>query len=291
MKPHASHPCLVAFLLTALAALGPAVAGGEQPAADPGAPLHLHLRTRVQPFKGQDRWDEVVLEKDLAPRETALIICDMWDNHWCPAAAKRCGALAVKMEPVLAAARRRGVTIIHAPSECMDFYKDAPQRRRMAAVPRLTPPKPLELTDPPLPIDDKDGGCDDADAPKPYRAWTRENPALTIAEEDFISDNGPEVYSLLRQRGIKTLLICGVHTNMCVCNRSFAIKQMTRWGIPCVLIRDLTDSMYNPKRAPFVSHDAGTELVVEHIEKYWCPSVLSGDLLSAGTGRDRLKGR
>jgi hypothetical protein len=37
--------------------------------------------------------------------------------------------------------------------------------------------------------------------------------------------------------------------------------------------------MYNPKKAPFVSHDEGTELVVKHIEKYWCPSVLSKDLL------------
>ena len=29
---------------------------------------------------------------------------------------------------------------------------------------------------------------------------------------------------------------------------------------------------------PFVSHAEGTQLVVEQIEKYWCPSVLSKDL-------------
>jgi hypothetical protein len=62
---------------------------------------------------------------------------------------------------------------------------------------------------------------------------------------------------------------------MCILNRSFAIKQMTKWGIHCVLVRDLTDAMYDPKDLPFVTHDRGTELVVEHIEKYWCPSVLS----------------
>jgi len=73
----------------------------------------------------------------------------------------------------------------------------------------------------------------------------------------------------------------GVHTNMCVLNRSFAIKQMSKWGIRCALVRDLTDTMYNPRDRPFVAHDKGTELVVEHIEKYWCPSLTSAQLLSA----------
>ena len=73
----------------------------------------------------------------------------------------------------------------------------------------------------------------------------------------------------------------GVHTNMCVLNRTFAIKQMTKWGVRCVLVRDLTDSMYNPKDRPFVAHDRGTGLVIEHIEKYWAPTVLSADLVAA----------
>jgi hypothetical protein len=73
----------------------------------------------------------------------------------------------------------------------------------------------------------------------------------------------------------------GVHTNMCILNRTFAIKQMTKWGVRCVLVRDLTDSMYNPKDRPFVAHDRGTALVIEHIEKYWAPTVLSADLIAA----------
>ncbi|MBT5709898.1 isochorismatase, partial [Candidatus Poribacteria bacterium] len=68
--------------------------------------------------------------------------------------------------------------------------------------------------------------------------------------------------------------------NMCVLGRSFGIRQMTRWGIRVALVRDLTDAMYNPAMAPHVSHDEGTELVVQHIEKYWCPTVLSSDLLN-----------
>ena len=243
--------------------------------------LRLHLRTRVEAQKGSGVWDEVGLTKSVAPSETAILICDMWDKHWCQKATERCEVMARKMGPVLDSARALGMLVIHAPSECMDFYKDTPQRRRIQSVTRIEPPKPLDLVDPPLPVDSSDGGCDDAQPTKSYKAWSRQHAAIPIGEEDVISDNGVEIYSCLKQRGIKNLIIMGVHTNMCVLGRSFGIRQMTRWGIRCVLVRDLTDAMYNPKKSPFVSHEEGTELVIQHIEKYWCPSILSPDLMQS----------
>ncbi len=245
----------------------------------PEGTLRLKLRTRVETFKGSGRWDEVNLVKEVPVAEVAIIICDMWDKHWCEGATERCRALADKMAPVLTAARAKGVQIIHAPSETMNFYRETPQRRRVLLAPLVEMPKPLEISDPPLPIDDSDGGCDTPQKPW-YKAWTRQIAKIEIGEFDGISDNGDEVYPFLRQLGIRYLIVMGVHTNMCVLNRTFAIRQMTRRGIQCILARDLTDTMYNPKMRPFVSHDRGTELVVEHIEKYWCPSVLSSDLMA-----------
>jgi hypothetical protein len=67
---------------------------------------------------------------------------------------------------------------------------------------------------------------------------------------------------------------------MCILNRTFAIKQMTKW-VRCILLRDLTDAMYDPQDAPHVSHQQGTELVVEYIEKYWSPTALSEELSRA----------
>jgi nicotinamidase-related amidase len=241
--------------------------------------LRLNLRSRVQPFKNTDAWQEVTVVREFSARETAIVVCDMWDDHWCKKAAQRCDVLAKKMEPILHAARSRGVTIIHAPSDCMDYYKDTPQRKVMSTIKKVELPKNRELPDPPLPVDTKEGGCDDDKPVASVKAWTRQHAAITIADKDVISDRGDEVYSYLQQKGIKNLLICGVHTNMCVLHRTFAIKQMTRWGMHCVLIRDLTDSMYDPRKAPFVSHDEGTALVIEHIEKHWCPTVLSKDLV------------
>jgi type 1 glutamine amidotransferase len=54
---------------------------------------------------------------------------------------------------------------------------------------------------------------------------------------------------------------------------------MVRFGKRVLLVRDLTDTMYNPRRPPYVPHVRGTELVVEHIEKYVCPTITSTDLL------------
>jgi len=241
--------------------------------------LTLNLRSRVELFKGSGQWEEVTIQKAFDPQKMALVICDMWDRHWCASATRRCGEIAQRMVPVLGAARAQGVFIIHAPSDCMDFYLGAPQRKRLQAAPPADPPDPPQIVEPLLPIDDSDGGCDDEPQCRMEFPWKRQHPAIPIAEEDGISDSGDEVYNALRQRGIDTLLVMGVHTNMCVLGRSFAIRSMTRKGVRCILVRDLTDSMYNPRKRPFVSHEEGTELVVQHIEKYWCPTILSADLL------------
>jgi nicotinamidase-related amidase len=246
----------------------------------PGAAeITVDLRSRVEAFKGTGEWREVQLQQTMPVEQMAVIICDMWDRHWCRGATGRVNGLVQRMEPFLEAARKQGIQIIHAPSETMDFYEGAPQRQRMLALPKTEPPVPLILADPPLPIDDKGGGCDTPD--QFYKAWTREHPGLHIDASDVISDNGAEIYSFLRQHGIRNLLVMGVHTNMCVLNRTFAIKKMTALGIRCILVRDLTDAMYNPQDAPHVSHDAGTQLVIEYIEKFWCPTTTSAELLRA----------
>lgn len=243
-------------------------------------PRDLTLRSRVELFRGSGYWSEVHIEYPFDPAKSALIVCDMWDKHWCSGANARVIALVSKLEPVLETARSKGISIVHAPSETMSFYASAPQRQVMLSLLGFAPPKELNISAPPLPIDDSDGGCD-TPGEKEHRVWTRENPDLKIAPQDYISDSGREIYNLLRSHGIETVFYAGVHANMCILNRSFAIKQMTKWGVHCILLRDLTDAMYNPQDAPHVSHRQGTDLVLEYIEKYWGPTALSVDLTRA----------
>lgn len=270
----------VGLALLVLALASAALFGGSSHMQHISDEIALPLRSRVQPFKSSDTWDAVTIQGEFPVRGSAIIICDMWDRHWCGGANARVAELARRMNPVLVKARAAGMLIIHAPSETMDFYKDSPQRQLVLSAPKVNPPAELKITDPPLPIDDSDGGCD-TPGDHEHKAWSRENAALSIGPQDAISDNGPEIYNLLHEKGIHNLFFMGVHANMCILNRSFAIRQMTRWGIRCVLVRDLTDAMYNPKMRPFVTHAQGTELVIEHIEKYWCPTALSSDLVAA----------
>ena len=63
---------------------------------------------------------------------------------------------------------------------------------------------------------------------------------------------------IMEQRGINNVIILGVHTNMCVLGRPFGLRQLAKNGKNVVLMRDMTDTMYNPERAPYVTHFVGT---------------------------------
>ncbi len=251
-----------------------------------GEPLPLHLRTRTETGPETKRYHAVTQPAQWDAAETAIVVCDMWDKHWCPQATQRVGEMAPRMNEVLKAARKKGALIIHCPSDTLDFYKDHPARKRAQAAPVAEAKRPLErwcridpAKEPPLPIDDTDGGCDCAEPVKNYKAWSRQIATLEIdAEKDAITDSA-EAYYLMKQRGIRNVIVMGVHTNMCVLGRPFSIRQMVYQGMNVALMRDLTDTMYNPAKSPFVSHFTGTDLVVEHIEKYWCPTLISGDFL------------
>lgn len=258
--------------MTALAALG--VGCSESPSA-PQPILRLTAR---------DAGGERNLE--WPADETAIIVCDMWDDHWCKSAARRVGEMAPRMNETLQQARALGVRIVHAPSATVDHYAGWPQRERILAAAHAPPPVEIQrwcYLEPDkeiaLPIDDSDGGCDDEIPGEEIRAWSRQHPALEIADGDVISDQGQEIYNYFVGEGIRNVALMGVHTNMCVLGRSFGIRQLTKLGFDVVLVRDLTDAMYDPRDEPYVSHEEGTRLVIEHIEKHWAPTILASDLM------------
>lgn len=270
--------------------------------SDAMAQTTLDLQLRFQaPVTEGDHESRTRSEQWLAS-ETAIIVCDVWDYHHCLNAVRRLEEFVPRLNAVLTEARRRGVTIIHAPSDCMDAYRDHPARQRAISTPRSTSlPHAIESwcsalpaeASAPYPIDQSDGGEDDdpqehaewaakleAMGRDPSMPWKQQSPLLTIdADADFISDRGDEVWNILDQRGIKNVILTGVHTNMCVLGRPFGLRQMARNGKNVVLMRDMTDTMYNPDRWPKVSHHEGTRRVISHIERLVCPTITSDQLL------------
>jgi len=275
-------------------------------AAQENAPLKVALRSRTG-----DAFEIVTKAESWNPKETAIIVCDMWDRHHCPTAEKRVVELAPRMNEVLKAARSKGVFIINAPSSCMEPYKNHPGRILAQNAPKAADlPKDIGVWCYKIPSEDKgkypidqsDGGCDCEDklvvqhenamakeGRNPKAPWKAQNELLTIADNDAISDSGVEIWNLLTQRGIKNLLLVGVHTNMCVLGRPFGLRQLAKNGKNVALVRDLTDTMYNPERWPNVSHFKGTDLIVEHIEKFVSPTITSDQI--AGGEPFRFKGQ
>lgn len=272
----------IAGLLSLTCARGPEISAETLP---------LKLRRLVQTKAATGQWEQVTNGVAWESSVTAVVICDMWDKHWCKGASERVAEMAPRMNQVIAELRQRGVLIIHCPSETMKFYEGTAGRKLAQSAPAAAVKLPLQgwcsldsVMEPPLPIDDSDGGCDDLPQCAQGSPWRREIATIEVQPGDAITDSA-EAYNLMRQRGITNVIVMGVHQNMCVLGRPFSIRQMVYEGQNVVLMRDLTDSMYNSRRKPRVDHFTGNDLMTWHIEKYWCPTITSDQIVGGHSFR------
>lgn len=266
------------------------------------------LPARSGTFERQTR------EETWSAKETAVIVCDVWDAHHCLNAVRRLEEFAPRMNEVLKEARMRGATIIHSPSDCMAAYAEHAGRKRAVAAPTAKiKPKDVEFWCSRIPseekavypIDQSDGGEDDDPAEhaewaskfkemgrNPGMPWKSQSKLIEIdADRDFISDRGDEVWNVLESRGVKNVILVGVHLNMCVLGRPFGLRQMVRNGKNVALMRDMTDCMYNPKCWPHVDHFTGNDLVISHVERFVCPTITSDQLLGGEPFRSKFDTR
>src|SRR4051794_33850484 len=76
------------------------------------AALHLRAKSRVETTPGQGGQYAVVerpLEWDA--KQTAVIVIDVWDQHWCKGANERLAPLVPRMNAVVSNMRERGALI------------------------------------------------------------------------------------------------------------------------------------------------------------------------------------
>ena len=245
-----------------------------------------NVQQRKRVGNRQDGFRIVQQDVQWNPRQTAIVVVDMWDNHHCRSAARRVAEMAPHMNKVLQAARRKGIFVIHAPSDCMDAYRDTAPRKRAQSAPFAESNVKFQWNylnaEHEAPLHPTLGrlGCS-CDSPEPCGPddpnWTRQIAAIRIDDQDAVSARGQEVFNLLKERGIRNVVVMGVHTNACVLGRPFGIRQMVYVGQNVVLCRDLTDSYH---RAPG-RHFEALDSIIAHVEKYWCPTITSRSI----TGR------
>ncbi len=272
------------------------------------------LRSQNETAANSGFFKQAVREATWDAKETAVIVCDVWDYHHCLNAVRRLEEFAPRMNEVLKEARNRGATVIHSPSDCMAAYENHPARKRAVEAPvAKNIPRDVEHwcsripseEQAVYPIDQSDGGEDDDPAEhaewaaklkamgrNPGMPWKSQSKLIEIdADRDFISDRGDEVWNVLASRGVKNVILVGVHLNMCVLGRPFGLRQMVRNRTQVALMRDLTDCMYNPKRWPNVDHFTGNDLVISHVERFVCPTITSDQILGGEPFRSKYDQR
>src|SRR4029453_8120426 len=137
----------------------------------------------------------------------------------------------------------------------MKFYEGTPHRQRMQQAPKAWSATPILRSCPrdaveasSFPIDDTVSACDDPIVKKwagPGWPWTREHPALDIIGYDGVSADGQEIYNFCKQEGITNVALMGVHTNICILNRGFGLRQMTRLGFQWARVARFTRASRN----------------------------------------------
>lgn len=298
--------CSIPLMLLAAISSGLGALGADR--VRHSGEVEVRLRSQVPTAAGSKNYHRIERPEKWSAPQMTVIVCDMWDSHHCVNAVRRVGELAPRMNELLCELRDQGATIIHAPSGCVGAYSEQPARQRAQNV-KAAANVPADIakwcdqisaeSTSGYPLDQSAGGEDDdltehaqwaatlkAAGRNPRAPWLRQCDALEIDQQrDYISDSGPEIWSILEERDIKHVVLVGVHTNMCVLGRPFGLRQLASHGKQVALIRDMTDTMYDPRQWPYVSHFTGTDLIVDHIERFVCPTLCSADLVAGSEFR------
>ena len=123
--------------------------------------------------------------------------------------------------------------------------------------------------------------------------WSRQIATLTIdsGRDYLIAADLPgdptagtkELNNIVAKEGLRHLIYMGVHENMCILARPFALEVVAGWGwnmADVAVMRELVDVMYTPKDPPYVPHADGLRLHTEYVEKFWASSVSMYDVLA-----------
>jgi len=272
--------------------------GGFLPATEdsPSAAGELKLYTSRLVESGEGTPEKYVYQTlRWDPHKTAVVVCDLWDKHWCNDAAARMAEMAPRIEAFLSEARRRGALIIHAPSGCMAAYANHPAHRRAGSAPAAEMPacRSEACT---LLVGAKQwalgeggsaGGCGCPTPCKPGQPQSRQIEGVTIADADAISDSTVEIGNLFAQRGIENVMLLGLWNEPDTLGGPLKPSFLNAWGLKYVVVRDLTLPAFRPVKAAGGSRHWAKDLAMEYIERHICPTTTGGSLLGGPAFRFR----
>ncbi|OAI56240.1 amino acid oxidoreductase [Planctomyces sp. SCGC AG-212-M04] len=257
-------------------------------AGDSSSAKTLNLRPRYHRWHvdADEEWLETntgyaYLDWSLPLSQVALVLVDVWSNHYLKDAAARAEAIIEqRFVPLLAGCRKAGLQIIHAPSPPQAL--EHPNHVRGLENAKATNNRESW---PPATFRSKSG---------PYQSYRRPSEprepevravrdrltihpkACPVGNEPVVA-TGDELHALCREKGILFLLFAGFNTNACILVRDYGTLAMSQRGYEVVLLRDCTTGMESPATQPTLGQTNGAILFLEMFGQY---SATSEDVLA-----------
>ncbi|MCF6176973.1 MAG: hypothetical protein L3J71_14530 [Victivallaceae bacterium] len=240
--------------------------------------LNLSVRNRKETSTRSAVFTEKLSNTEWVASETVIIIIDMWQEVELQQINERTNEMVPLMNSMLNSLRNKGVLIIHAPSEGIDFY--------IGQTARLNAENTASASNFPAGLEQWNYWISTAEETAGYPVSqtvcppvdVHQHSGIGIHDNDAISTNSREIWNLMELHGIKNVLVAGMFSNVCVAGRPFGLRNWVRYGKNTLLIRDMTDVLYEDDLSPYISHFAANDLMTKHIEKYICSSILSSDI-------------
>ncbi len=252
--------------------------------------VKIHLRKQYNLFTNNFA-DWTYVDKYYKSSNVGLLVIGLWDSHNCKVANKILNEISPKANEFIKRCRSNGSRIIFGSSSLTKNPKYKHLANNMK-VP-FQKFKDYGLNIPPLPFDDSDGGIVEKNNDF-NRKDVSMHPSIEIADNDCMSGNSKEIMNYLVYHNIELVLVVGVHLNMCVLDRPYAIKNLMRYGVKVALVKDLTDIMYSQKTANTterkdseltsdapgtLSRDEMMKRMIDWIEINVCPTTKTNEVI------------
>ncbi len=225
---------------------------------------------------------------EIAPDRAALVLVDVWDIHPYVSHLERGARITrERIVPVVAACRKAGMSIVHAPSPGQAVKY--PQWVRYAGDREIAGAGSVGARDAWPPPEFRARTGEFAKFAKPVSArrtkWLQEElpkrrimPCVEPAPDDYVVRNGEQLHRLLRHRGVLHLFYAGFAANMCVLQRDYGIRAMFERGYNIILLRDCTTGIESAETLPQMMH---TKAAVSIVEMLWGVSGTARALVEA----------
>ena len=235
------------------------------------------------------RFNDKTAFQDFNPNQTAVIIIDVWDDHWCKYYKELNESLAKRLGPFVDKLRSAGAKIIHSPCgsamptgekklapdvfklsdySCMPYYYGSQARKN--AVDCFKKGKAVNYSKRCQQPGDlffkgvrQRGGKFCTCIPyckRPFpRPWTRQHDAINVTDEDYVTDDIIGVSHILHRDKINRILYVGGALNACLIDRPHGMISKYD-GVLSTFIRDLTishvprDDIFNIDHNDHTSH-------------------------------------